>query len=58
MKKYLLRFSYVEDEFYLYDSLEEMLEDWDCKTLRELLNCSTPFCEYIVYEVCDVCKGE
>lgn len=35
--KYILYFGGYDNNTYFYKSIEEMLEDWNCKTLKELI---------------------
>lgn len=51
MKKYLLVIRYCEEEAYFYNSLDEMLQDWQVLSIDELLNMSNGFIDYSVYEV-------
>lgn len=32
---YILYFGGYDNDTYFYETLEELLEDWDCKTLEE-----------------------
>jgi len=54
MKKYLLVINYFEEETYLYNSMQELLEDWECQSIDELLNKSGFFFDYIIYEISNI----
>ena len=35
--KYILYFGGYDNDVYFYKSLDEMLKDWNCKTLKDLI---------------------
>lgn len=58
MKKYLLVINCCEEETYLYDTLEDLLNDNEVSSLKELFELNNWLHEFIVYEVSNIYKGE
>lgn len=54
MKKYLVVINYCEEETYLFDSKEEMFNNFNVKSIKELINKSNCFINYTVYEISNV----
>ena len=52
MKKYLLVISRCgEDETYLYESLEDLLKHWNCKSIEDVLNMRNFLTSYCIFEI-------
>lgn len=55
MKKYMLViYSIYSDEVYLYNSIYDMLNDWEVDSLDELGREASCSQKYVVYEISDI----
>jgi len=54
MKKYMVTVDYDESDYFLFDTIEELLKRFGCKSIQELLDRSNVYRKYKVYEISNI----
>lgn len=58
MNKYLVVVFHCEEETYLFDTKNEMLNFFNVKSIKDLVNMSNFYFHYTVYEISNIWSDE